>query len=233
MADHLSALELDVMLTGGSLAPERASHASECADCKQRVDRERTAADAIRSRPEFGATLAKLTAEPQVGAKVFSLRRRAPVIFTLALAAAAAFVFLINPPKEDDTRIKGVASVELISDTNQVVHAAHVGDRLQLALGAAGRPFAMVFAVDDKGQIDALWPAGQRSGPAPKGARTVVTRLEVTEGSLTLVALYSDQPLDVPEASKALSGALREGKVPVPLELTGLTTAVSRLEVNK
>jgi hypothetical protein len=184
-------------------------------------------------QPQFGATLAKLTAEKPV-AKVIPLQRRAPVLFTLALAAAAVIVLIVNPPKDDETRLKGSASVELLSEANQAVRAAHVGDRLQLALGAAGRPYAMVLGVDERGQIDLLWPqTGHRSGPAPRGARTVVTRFEVTQGSITLVGIFSEQPIDIQDASRAVSGALHEGKVPVPLELPGLATAVAHLEVAK
>lgn len=232
MADHLSALELDVLVTGGALGIERTQHAASCADCKQRLDHERQAAHAVRLQPQFAATLAKLSAPPRPVAKVVPLYRRAPVLFTVALAAAAVIVLIVSPPKDDETRVKGSGSVELLSDSNQAVRAAHVGDQLQLALGAAGRPYAMVLGVDDRGQIDLLWPqTGRRSGPAPKGARTVVTRFEVTQGSITLVGLFSEQPLDVQDASRAVSGAMREGKVPVPLELPGLSTAVSHLEV--
>lgn len=234
MADHLSALELDVVVTGGALAAERTEHVSSCGDCRQRIDKERAAADAVRMMPQFGATLARLEAQPAKVAKVIPLSRRAPVLFTLALAAAAVIVLIVNPPKDDETRLKGSASVELISEGNQAVHAAHVGDRLQLALGAAGRPYAMVLGVDEQGQIDLLWPqAGHRSGPAPKGARTVVTRFEVTQGSITLVGLFSEQALDIQDASRALAGAMKEGKVQQPLELQGVATAVTRLEVAK
>jgi len=143
-------------------------------------------------------------------------------------------VMIVNPPVMDDTRVKGTASVELIGDASHAVKTAKVGDRLQLALGSAGKPYAIVFGVDDHGAVDAVWPlSGQRSGPAPKGARTVVSGFEVTEGSLTLVALYSDQPLDLGEASKTLSGALRDGRVPTPLELPGIATATTHLQVSK
>jgi hypothetical protein len=235
MAEHLSALELDVMVTGGTLSAERSAHLAGCGDCKQKIDAERAAADAVKMQPQFGATLAKLTAaQPAPRAKVIPLQRRAPVIFTLALAAAAVIVLIINPPKDDETRLKGNASVELLSEANQAVRAAHVGDQLQLALGAAGRPYAMVLGVDERGQIDLLWPqTGHRSGPAPKGARTVVTRFEVTQGSITLVGLFSEQPLDIQDASRTLTGALKEGKVPQPLELPGVATAVAHLEVAK
>jgi len=234
MADHLSALELDIAVSGGTLAPDRTAHLGECGDCKQKLERERSAADAVRSRPEFSATLARLSSQPSVGAKVIPLWRRAPVLMTAALAAAAALVMIINPPTADDSRLKGSANVELIGETSHAVKSAKVGERLQLALGAAGKPYAMVLGVDEHGAVDAVWPlSGQRSGPAPKGARTVVSGFEVTEGSLTLVALYSDQPLELGEASKTLAGALKDGKVPATLELPGIVTATAHLEVSK
>ncbi len=234
MAEHLSALELDLVLTRGALDPARQAHLDACAACRERAGREQSAAEAARSLPGHDAVLARLTAKAEpAGAKVLPWRKRAPVLFAAALAVAASIVFFLSPPKEEESRLKGPVSIELIGAAGEPVTHAKVGDRVELAVGAAGKPWALVLAVDDRGNVEPLWPPGGGSGPAPKGARATLMSLEVTAGSVTLVALFTDQPLEPAQGRGAVLSALRGGKVPETISFPGIPTAITRLEVSR
>ncbi len=233
MAEHLSSLELDIAVTG-ALDGARRTHLDGCADCRQRLERERTATEAVKALPGHDATLSRLAQKTQPQAKVLPFRGRAPLLVAAALAVAAAVVLLVAPPKDEENRIKGAASVELIGAGDTPVTSAKVGDAVQLAVGAAGESYALVLSVDEHGTIEPLWPAGAaQSGPAPKGARAVLQSMEVTAGNVTLVAVFSPQPVELALARGAVMAALREGKSLEQLEVPGAVTATTRLQVHR
>ncbi|HYV47119.1 MAG TPA: hypothetical protein VFA20_19810, partial [Myxococcaceae bacterium] len=123
-----------------------------------------------------------------------------------ALAAIAAVLLLVVRPPEVRTRVKGAFSVVAVAADGSEVQRARPGDRLNLAVGSAGRSQVLVLGVDEAGEVDILWPpVGSHSVPAPPGAKAVLQpSFAVTPGSFALYALFSNETIDGGPAKAAL-----------------------------
>ncbi len=236
MAEHLSALVLDELAAGLPVAPADARHAKECAPCAQRLDALHTERAQIAASPRFEEAFTAAVAR----GKVVPLRRRALAVAAplLALAAAAA-VFVLRPPARplsDGDRLKGGPSVELLSQAGAPVTSARVGDTLTLAVGSAGFAHALVLAVDARGELTVLWPAGLESEPLPPGARVRLgAGFQVTPGDVEVLALFSDEPISRVGAYARFAGELararREGRPPLEAVLEPLPGERGRARV--
>jgi hypothetical protein len=149
----------------------------------------------------------------------------------LPLAAAAAFFLL---PRSLD-RVKGSASsLSLLREGEPVVSEVAPGERLSVAVGAAGARQVLVEAIGEDGLVSGVWPPeGDRSGLAPRGAAAALSPpFAVTPGSVVLFAFFSDSPIDRPDAERALRAAVVEardrGRPAVQAEPPPLPHEVSR-----
>ena len=153
----------------------------------------------------------------------------------LPLAAALAVLFLL--PRTDEPRLKGVATVELLSATGRPLNKAAPGERVSLAVGGAGHTHAVVFSIDAAGELVQVWPAGPQTSAIPPGARAKLEPpLEVTPGSVSLIAFFTDGALPVAPLSEALERQLasevQAGHSPLDVAPPpGLVAARVRLEV--
>ncbi|HVE81219.1 MAG TPA: hypothetical protein VND93_00155, partial [Myxococcales bacterium] len=128
---------------------------------------------------------------------------------------------VVGPGPGTGTRVKGAFSIAVVGEDGQELQRARPGDRVGIAVGAAGRAQVLVLAMDDHGAVEVLWPVeGKESGAAPPGARAVLgTSFDVTPGSLALYALFGNAPISAAEAQAALKSevttAAREGRGPL------------------
>lgn len=188
MSAHLSALVIDE-LAAGLENRDAAEHLATCPECQQRLATIRQTHDAISAMPAFQQRLEAVTAP--------SGRPWLRVV-SIALPLAAALALFVFWPRGDDVVLKGVPTVELLSNEKPVV-VAKPGDRVTLAVGGAGSTHAIVFGVDASGTVTKLWPAGGEAAPIAAGARvTLDVSFEVTPGDLVLFAFFTSttQPTD-------------------------------------
>lgn len=186
MGEHLSALALDTLAAELPVDLPTSGHVATCAACRSKLEALKAERAAVMQAPRFKTLLAQL--EPAAPPRR-TLPRWAPVL----LAMAAALLVIVGTrllPKEDDTILKGHQTVELLKGDGPVV-TARVGDRLELAVGGAGKKDVAVFAVDEKKEVSVL----VASRPLAAGPRVRLSLLEVTAGSLTVFACFSDHPL--------------------------------------
>ncbi len=239
MADHLSALALDEVSAGLTPAAGAQEHLKECAECVARLEALRVSRAAVLSSPEARRRLEALRSTAAASPAPASIGRRWRLATAVAapLAAAGLVLALWQP---GDERLKGVASLELLSSGGAPVKEARVGQHVTLAVGGAGYRRAAVLAVDGAGRVSRVWPAaGTTTAPIARGARVPLEPgFEVTPGSVTLYAFFSDEPIDLgllvrgTEANVAQS--LRRGEVPsefTPQEELAPAAARLRLEV--
>ncbi len=190
MGEHATALQLDTLAAGLPLDAAVPAHIAGCAACQAKLDAVKAERAAVERSPQFEATLKKLQppAEPAP--------RRRPL--GLALAIAAVLLLLVVGgrflfPRDDGTILKGGPTVELLKDGAPVTQAK-VGDRLTLAVGAAGASTVAVYARDRKGRVDVLI----RPQPVEPGTRVPVGNvLEVTAGSIDVFACFGPTRQDV------------------------------------
>jgi hypothetical protein len=175
-----------------------------CAHCSGRLDAFTAARRSSAAAPGYRHTLAALQQPP----RRTPFWRRWQIALPLAASLAAAGAFLLAPRATD--RIKGAPSLELVREGTGEVVAGPVrpGDKLALAVGAAGARQLLVMAVGDDGSIAKLWPVGrQASGPAREGAAARLSPpFVVTPGSATLFAFFFASPV----ASAPVEQALRD-----------------------
>lgn len=232
MAEHTSDLVLDELAAGLAAAPAQADHVRGCVRCSSRLETLSTERRASLASPGYARTLAALRALPE----------RPPFwrrwTFVLPLAASlAAGAFLLVPRPTD--RIKGRPSLELLREGvgAKVTGPVRPGERLALAVGAAGAKELLVMAVGDDGSIAELWPAGgDGSGAAPSGAATVLSpAFVVTPGSATLYAFFSERPLSEKRVEAALDEAVRQarqrGKPPAEASVGPLPGESARVQL--
>lgn len=181
MSDHASALQLDTLAAGLPLDAAVPAHVAGCAACQAKLEALKAERAAVMRAPQFAATLGRLQPAPS--------SQRRPWGLVLAFAAMALLLVLggrFLVPSDDGTLLKGAATVELLKDGAPVTQAK-IGDKLTLAVGAAGAPTVAVFTKDGKGQVDVLLPPT----PVGKGTRVPVGQvLEVTDGALTVFACF-------------------------------------------
>lgn len=223
MSEHLSPLALDELAVGDPNETAKA-HLDGCAACRLELDAVRAAALQVRAMPAFEQTFAALDTErPVVAPLPKKTRRLWPALVAVAVPLAAALVFLVLSPPDDDTRLKGAPTVELLLKDRPVT-TAQPGDTVTLAVGGAGKTHALVLAIDASGAVSRLWPQEPQSAPIAAGARVPLSpSFDVTPGSLMLVGFFTDasQPsapvLAAVEAQVAIARAA--GRTPFQLEL--------------
>lgn len=228
MADHLSALVLDELAAGGA-APEARAHLDACPECRRRLEALKALNLRLLARPEarraLDAVLPPKSAAPRA--------TRWWALIAVPLAAALAAVLLV-PRQVPEERLKGVATVELLDQAGQVVPAASAGQRVTVAVGAAGHSHAAVLAVDAVGAVSVLWPRGDAFGPVARGARVrLEPPFDVTPGAVTLHAFFADSALPLEAAAAALREAVKSGPPLAAKAPAGpwAATASARLEV--
>lgn len=103
---HLSSEEIDLLVAGEELAPDRALHLASCAECRHRRDELAGAITGARAADPTPATRAAVRA----AALAVAYRRTPPVRWWLAVAAAVAlllaaavFVVPVLQPRPVDT----------------------------------------------------------------------------------------------------------------------------------
>lgn len=199
MGEHASDLRLDELAAGMEVPVEVRAHVGGCGVCGARLKE----IEASRARARESAGFHRVKAR---------LRAPAPRRWTWAalgvpaLAAVAAALVLVVRPPDTGTRVKGAFSVVAVAPDGSEVRRPRPGDRLNLAVGAAGRSQVLVLGVDEAGEVDILWPpVGAHSVPAPPGARAVLQpSFTVTPGSFALYALFSNGAIDGGPAKAAL-----------------------------
>jgi hypothetical protein len=128
----------------------------------------------------------------------------------------AMALFVVRLPSPGDDRIKGAPTLRLLTPGREaVIGALRPHAQVLLAAGAAGHPYALVLALaDEDGRPEVLWPPGAKaSGRVGPGAEVVLGEaLEVTPGSATLFAFFSDDPLPGDEVARRLAEAVAEAR---------------------
>jgi hypothetical protein len=232
MVEHASDLVLDELASGVAAAPVQAEHVRGCPRCTGRLESFAAERRSSLAAPGYASTLAALRARP---ARQPFWRRWT---FVLPLAASlAAGVFLVLPRPTD--RIKGRPSLELLREGagGRVTGPVRPGERLAIAVGAAGAKELLVMAVGDDGSIAKLWPTDHDgSGPAPAGAAALLSpAFVVTPGSATLYAFFSATPLVEKRVEAALGEAVRRarqgGRTPVEASIDPLPGESARVQL--
>lgn len=224
---HVSQLVLDELAAELATPPEAKAHVDGCAECSARLAALRAARAAAVQSFGYSRTRARVTAERPP-------RWRELMPFIVPVAAALVFFAVIAIDRRADPqteRLKGGAFVELAQGGAPVTEA-RPGSRLSMKVGTAGKPYALVLAVDKDRHIEVLW-----SGRLPAGAIvTLPKELEVTPGSVAVHAFFGDAALDPKVVVPAVEVALREyGGWPLeapPPKLEGVVVATQRLYVN-
>ena len=211
MGEHATALQLDTLAAGLPIDAAVPAHVAGCPACQAKLEAVKSERAAVLRSPQFDVTLNRLqpTAPPQ----------RRP--WGAVLGTAAVLLLLVLGGRflfpSDGTILKGAATVELLKDGTPVTQAK-VGDRLTLAVGGSGAPAVAVFTRDAKGAVEVLVPWA----PLGPGARVPVgSALEVTPGSLTVVACFGKPPIDAEALKGQLAGDAKpaDGCVTTQLEV--------------
>jgi len=221
MVDHLSDLALDELAAGLREGASATAHVDTCVRCRDRLaEFQRAHADARRA-PRFETTFARIEATAT------KRKRGRWSLFAALPVAAAAMLALVMFARPDapTVRLKGAAElVVLRASGTERIESATPGEQVQLAVGAAGHPYAVVLAVEETGEVSVLWPQGaDTSARVPPGAEVKLSpTFEVTEGSITLHALFSEEPLAISPEQQALRQAIAEAMASgrSPLEVT-------------
>jgi len=182
--NHLSDLALDELASREVSAP----HLADCLACRRRLDAFRNFRARSLADPRF----------EQIRASLKPARRMNVVPMGLALAASIALAIVLVPKLGPHERIKGKPFLELVTARGESAGAVAPGARLGLTVNGAGHAYVMVLAVSPDGGAAQLWPVrGDASGAIPPGSARLEPPFEVTPGSMHLVALFSDAPLDI------------------------------------
>ncbi|MBI3181348.1 MAG: hypothetical protein HYZ28_04325 [Myxococcales bacterium] len=231
MAEHLSNLVLDELAAGLAAPPGSQAHVDGCESCRTRLEAiARARAEAVAS-PRYHAIHAQLnSARPS--ARPWWLALLAP----LAVAAVLA-LFVASPEEPGSTRTKGAATVRVLRGPDgESISAARIGERVVLAVGAAGRPYGLVAAIDAAGTVSVVWPArGRLSERVPPGAQArLEPGFEVTPGSTLLLAVFSETPIELESARRAIERSVeevrKEGRSPLEVSPEPLPSETARAQ---
>jgi len=212
--ERLRAGELDT-----TQAEKVRAHAAGCARCAARLaELDRETADFKREVPfdRFESAVARKGREQKRHTWVGPMG--------LALAAGVAALLIGGPllynsdARRNGNGIKGSDGVvELfVGGTGAAPRLAKsgetlsAGERVRVGYQTREHKYVLVFSVDEAGVATALYPESGPSVPVEKGAGThlMPDSLELTgKGLEKVIALFSDEPLDV---GAALSAASRE-----------------------
>jgi len=206
MGEHASDLRLDELAAGMEVGEGTRAHVAGCQECSARLRQIETARARAKEMPGFHRVKARVRA--------LSERRRWTWAVFAAPAVAVALVLVlvvVRPGAEPGTRVKGGFSIAAVTADGREVQRARPGDRLNLAIGAAGRSEVLVLGVDDRGAVEVMWPPmAPRSVQAPPGARAVLQPpFEITPGSFALYALFADAPIPAGPAKEALAAEVQ------------------------
>ena len=230
MTRHVSDFALDLLAVGhGSRGDER--HVDSCDGCKHRLEKIRAA----RSKSQRSPRYEQVRRTVDVAHAPVVARPRWTWALLAAPVAAAAIVLAIDTGglPRDGTRVKGDFHVG-IEQRGESEDAIAAGERVSLAVGAAGHGYVIVYVLEDDGDVELVWPVGgERSGPAPTGARGELTpSFRVTPGSFTLLAIFSDEPIAIAASTSAIRRAVAKmraaGKAPRDTEPDPLPGEVGR-----
>lgn len=223
---HVSQLVLDELAAELATPPEAKAHVDGCAECTARLAALKAARTAAAQTFGYSRTKARVTAERPP-------RWRELMPFIVPVAAAIVFFAVVAidwRPDPETERLKGAAFVEFVQG-GKAVTEVQPGSRLALKVGAAGKHYALVLAVDQERRIEELW-----SGKLPAGAVvTLPKELEVTPGSVAVHAFLGDAAPDPKVVVPAVEAALRAYagwplEAPAP-QIEGLVVATQRLYV--
>lgn len=224
-----SALRLDRWLAGelpDADAEALVAHVAGCERCRTAVellDRSRVEALPPLRALEPGV----LPAAPRPRAW---LRWAGPAAGALAAAAAAIFVLL--PPRTADTRIKGGAPAlsMYVRHGDQVRKAAPgervaAGDAVRFAVSLRRPAYVAVLSLDPAGQASVYFPEGDQAQEVAAGtevALPLATRLDRTQGEEQVFGLFCDHPL-VLAPVRSLVAAAAAGSAPTGCQVTRWT----------
>lgn len=239
MTPHLSPLVVDELAAGLPGERQAQEHLQACAECRQAVEAATQRARALLATPEAQRRLEVLLAGAPGQTRKTASRSRLRWLMAAAIPLAAALVLFVLPTSPPE-RVKGAATIELLDATGAAVSTVHAGQTVRLAAGHAGHPFGVVLAVEADGHVTQLWPtSGPDTAAVGGGARVVLLeRVEVTPGSFTLHAFFTDAPAPVrtfADELRALVDAAKAARTS-PLEVRptapGATArATQRIEV--
>ena len=205
MSPHLSDLALDA-LTPHAERDLSEPHLGGCDRCRARLTAFRAARERALAAPEFERVFARVAARRPT--------RRDRIFIGLAIAAALALAFVAVPHRPAQ-RLKGGARLQLVRlGDARPASVFHPGEQVALSVGGAGHRYALVVARPEASPPVQVWPSQPQSGEIGRGAAVQLQpAFEVTEGSMRLVALFSDAPLDGAEVLARWKRA-GEGKLP-------------------
>ena len=212
MIAHATTLELDEAAAGLAADGVR-EHLESCATCRAGLDRVAIERLNAMADPRFPSILAKLPAAR-------TPRRWLWVALPAAAACAALAVFWpakgwrsgafpFSGHASAGLRVKGSASLQLVSSGGLTVTNPRVGDAVELRIAQGARHFVLVITSDGS---TVIWPSpsidtGAR-GSAVSGAlapaQHLAIALRVTPGPSHLIALFSDRPLGLEDALRQL-----------------------------
>lgn len=209
MSSHLSSLVIDE-LAAGLENRDAAAHLAACAECQQRLATVKQNHEAISALPAFQQRLEAVKLEAGAPGRRPWLR-----VVSIALPLTAALALFVFWPRGDDVLLKGVPTVELLSNDVPVV-VAKPGDRVTLAVGGAGATHAVVFGIDASGDVTKLWPAGGDAAAIAPGARVPLdVSFEVTPGDLLLLGFFSNAPQPTDPIRQALERTVAATRAPL------------------
>lgn len=207
MTEHLSTWSLDRLAAGEGLDTRRRQHLDGCDACRQQVEAHAAALETARAAPQLRQIRARaIAALPEP-----ATRRWWPALGLAAAAAAVATLAVLAlrpaPPADGPIRTKGAATLALTGIGDGAVRDAWpVGAEVELRVHAEPA-YVLVLAVDAAGEASVAWPGAAQSGPRPVDGR-LAPGFRVTPGDLTLMALFSAEPLDAAAARDALAAAV-------------------------
>lgn len=209
--EHVSDLVLDELAASLEPPAGAAAHLAGCPACSRRL------ADLCAARERIQASVGYA----RVRARLAPRKSARWPFLVVPVAAAALLALVVARPEGQATRPKGSARVELLGANGAPVLEARPGERVVLAIGSGGKPFGLVLGVDERGQVERLWPVdAARAGAVPPGARVrLEPSFEVTAGSVALHAFFGEAPIDERAARGALEAevesARRVGRSPL------------------
>jgi len=227
---HLSSQTIDLLLLTALSASETNDakhHLDQCASCKQRWVELNEDSQRFKQYV-FAKTLpqveARVAAQGEGGAAGFFERFRLKLVLpALGLAAAAAMAFTLTAgpgtQTEDDVYIGvkgGQPSLELFGQRDGTASFPVKGgaelkpkDRIRFVVTPGAAKFVLVASVDGEGTFSVYHPfGGAQSQALGRGARAELDstiELDDALGTETLVAVFSDQPVQAEAVRAAVS----------------------------
>jgi hypothetical protein len=243
---HVGLLKLRRLWLGelsGAEADEARSHAEGCAECRARLeafdDEQREFQQAVPfERFEAGVQRAQRRER--------TAPRRQWVAPVMAMAASILVVLAIQPSMSGRNRTKGGADVVVTiagpNDGPQRIAPAGVpemlapGERVRIGYEAGPWRYVLVLSVDEAGKVTPLYPEAGASLPTEGGPGPHYLPDSLIfdgKGAERVIAVMSEQALQVPEAIQATERAFQQAGGDVrqlpKLALPGRTEQLDRI----